>query len=134
MGVAHAPREVLGSCPFVSAAWWSVWGGLAYKLRPALAARTVHRLDRADRGDRRPLGMPPGNRLVLRTSYYVYVEHEWQNRNRVSWVFQLGAVRNLWKSRRSPDRPRTAQPHPEGGPGITGPPSVMSCRAGSRQR
>ncbi|MFD6911777.1 hypothetical protein [Streptomyces virginiae] len=40
---------------------------------------------------------------VLRTSYYVYVEHEWQNPESGSWVFQLGAVQNLWKSRRSPN-------------------------------
>ncbi|MEV6679465.1 hypothetical protein AB0N09_21810 [Streptomyces erythrochromogenes] len=37
---------------------------------------------------------------VLRTSYYVYVEHEWQNPETGSWVFQLGAVENLWKTRR----------------------------------
>ncbi|OLZ72554.1 hypothetical protein AVW11_03950 [Streptomyces amritsarensis] len=41
---------------------------------------------------------------ILRASYYVEIEHEWQDPETERWVFKLSAVENLWK---------TTPPYPE---------------------
>ncbi|MFD4866890.1 hypothetical protein OG906_42770 (plasmid) [Streptomyces sp. NBC_01426] len=34
---------------------------------------------------------------VLRASYYLFPEHEWQDPDTQEWVFKLGAVRSHWR-------------------------------------
>ncbi|MGW9374085.1 hypothetical protein ACWGVR_29230 [Streptomyces xanthophaeus] len=34
---------------------------------------------------------------VIRSHYYVFPEHEWQDPETEQWVFKIGAVRNYWR-------------------------------------
>ncbi|MCX4784470.1 hypothetical protein [Streptomyces sp. NBC_01264] len=34
---------------------------------------------------------------VLRASYHVFPEHEWQDPDTEQWVFKIGAARNYWR-------------------------------------
>ncbi|MFE2324611.1 hypothetical protein ACFXD5_11950 [Streptomyces sp. NPDC059385] len=44
---------------------------------------------------------------ALRASYYVDIEHEWQDPETELWVFKLGAAENPWKTTPSLPEGRT---------------------------